>query len=501
MSIFSTLKSHAVLATTVTVLVVIIAVLAGRAATEKAPADVKPAMDKVTVVNAATFRTDSVAVSANGSVESHSQVDLKSQSSAPVSIIDVAIGDSVTAGETILELDNTDIRAQLSSAQASLALAEGTYSSTRQSAIDKIHDAYLAADNAVHSQVDPIIINNIGTTPQLFSYITDGTITNSIRSQRLNMNDMFTAWKPVIDALSATSSDDMIHSAITLSQTNLDSVRDLLDTTSSGINNALAVATPNNQATLNTWQAAVSGARTAVNSAQSGLSAAASNLANDAGGSSTAAAGVSVAQAGVNNLQAQLDKTIIRSPIVGKISALPLREGELASPGTLVATVIGSDSSLEVKAFVSGDDLSRLKAGQSAVIDGNIKGTVSNVAPSVDPDSKEAEVDIDVADSAHSGLIIGDNVTVSISTTNISSAGVAEASSTGIYVLPIQDVKVIPGNAYVLTVDQNSKIVFNPVTLGPIQGDFIQVVGGMDDSMDIVSPVYELDQGESVTVQ
>lgn len=489
------------LATTLTVLVVVIAVLAGRKATEKPPAPAAPTNTQVTLVNAATLRTDSISVSANGTVESLAQADLKSQSSAPISAIDVAIGDSVSAGQTILELQNTDIRAQLAQAEASLAVAQGTYGSTRQSAIDKVRDAYLAADNAVHSEVDPIILNNLGTAPQLYSYVVDPTIPNQIRSKRIDMNTMFTTWKPVIDSLSATSTDDEIHAAIVLSQTNLTRVSALLDTVSGGINNALTAATPNNQTTLNTWQASISAARMAVNSAQTGLSGVASTLATT-DGASTAAASVSVAQASVNNLQAQLDKTIIRSPIAGKISALPLRVGELATPGTLLASVVGSNTGLQVKAMVSGTDLPRIKAGQPAVIQGNIKGVVSNVSPSVDPTTRQAEVNIAVSDSAASGLIVGQNVPIVISTgvsaTPGAGAPASPSANAGTYVLPIQDVKIVPGNAYVLTVDQNSKIVFNPVTIGRIQGDFVQITGGMNDSMNIVTPVYELNEGEAV---
>ncbi len=496
MSIFSTIKSHAVLATTVTVLVVVVAVLAGRKATEKPVADVKPASTKVTVVSASAFRTDSVSVSANGSVESHSQADLKSQTSAPVATIHVGIGNSVAQGQIILELQNADIRAQLASAQASLALAQGTYGSTRQSGIDKVHEAYVAADNAIHGQVDPLILNTTGTAPQLYSFLTDSTLANDIRNERVNLSGIFTAWKPVVDAISATSSDPDIHAAIVMSQDALAKTSALLNDISRGVSGAATISTSANQTTISAWQTAVSAARASVNTAQSALTTAASNLANT-GGNSTASAGVGVAQASVNNLQAQLDKTIIRSPISGKISNLPLREGELATAGTLLATVIGSDNSLQVKAFVSGGDLSRLKVGQAAAIQGAIKGRVSNVAPSVDPTTKKAEVDIDIIDSAHSGLIVGQNVTASISTFS----GASTSTAPGIYVLPIQNVKIIPGSAYVLTVDQDSKIKFNPVTIGSIQGDFVQITAGMNDSMDIVTPVYELDEGETVTVQ
>jgi RND family efflux transporter MFP subunit len=203
--------------------------------------------------------------------------------------------------------------------------------------------------------------------------------------------------------------------------------------------------------------------------------------------------GVSAAQAGVSNLEAQLAKTIIRSPISGKIAALPLRAGELASPGTLLATVVGDQTRLQVKASVSGDDLSRLKVGQNVLIEGAVKGTVSNVSPSIDPATKKAEVDIDIADSVHSGLVVGENVTALIA------AGTTSVSSS--YTLPIQDVKIIPGSAFVYTVDADSKIKSNPVMLGQIRGDFVEVTSGIDDSMNIVAPVYELDPGQKVQVQ
>ena len=59
----------------------------------------------------------------------------------------------------------------------------------------------------------------------------------------------------------------------------------------------------------------------------------------------------------------------------------------------------------------------------------------------------------------------------------------------------------MPGASYVFTVSASSTIVRNDVTLGPIQGDFIEVTGGLTDAMNIVTPVYELDPGQKVKVQ
>lgn len=56
----------------------------------------------------------------------------------------------------------------------------------------------------------------------------------------------------------------------------------------------------------------------------------------------------------------------------------------------------------------------------------------------------------------------------------------------------------MPGAAYVFTVDDSSKIVKNPVILGKIQGDFVEITSGITSEMKIVSPVYELEEGNEV---
>jgi hypothetical protein len=62
-------------------------------------------------------------------------------------------------------------------------------------------------------------------------------------------------------------------------------------------------------------------------------------------------------------------------------------------------------------------------------------------------------------------------------------------------------VKIIPGEAYVFTLDNDSKIVKNPVIIGKINGDFIEIMSGIINNMNIVTPVYELEEGEKVIVE
>jgi hypothetical protein len=106
------------------------------------------------------------------------------------------------------------------------------------------------------------------------------------------------------------------------------------------------------------------------------------------------------------------------------------------------------------------------------------------------------EIGIRILNPSTSNLAVGQNVQARIQADN----PVTVAGTPSGYSLPIQDVKIIPGEAYVFTVDTNSKIVKNAVTLGATHGDFLEVISGLTD-MKIVSPVYELEEGQTVVVE
>lgn len=514
MSILSLFRKHAVLAVAIGFIVIVVAVLAGRAATAPVPVAVSQDLKKVTLVNAASFRKNDIAVSANGVVDSHSQVDLKSQVSAPVAVINVAIGDRVTQSQIILELQNNDIQAQLSQAQASLLLAEGqsttgsvSLDSAKQTAIDKIRSAYTQTYGAVVGQADQIIFNNDGNGGRLAAYSTNNALISEITSTDIDLKSSFMDWNAATLALTTATSTSAVAQAISYAKKQMTEADLLLSDILTVLNSAATYATPSYTATINGWKATISGAQASVSGAEQALTGAEVSLNTSASSQgSTAPAQVSIAQAGVTNLEAQLAKTIIRSPIAGTISALPLREGELASPGALLATVIGNSAGLEIKAYVSGDDLSQIVVGTQVNIPiaaavgattsaSFIKGVVSNVAPSVDATTKQAEVDIDIADSKNSGLVVGQTIAVSIP------LAYANGQTSSVYRLPIQNVKIIPGGAYVYVLSASSTIVRNDVVVGAIQGDFIQIVGGLTDGMNIVSPVYGLDEGQKVATQ
>ena len=501
MRIFSYLKRH-VLAVSLAVIVVVgLAVVLGRdkGATSEI---VATGPKKVQTVNVASFRKNSLLVEAQGAVESKSQADLKSQVSAPIAVIHANVGDYVNAGQVILELSNADLKASLEQAKASLALASGQrytgglgLDSAKSSAVDRIRDSYLKGYDAVNTQIDPILTNNDGNGGRLSSYISDAKLTDHIIETRIDLVSIFSDWKKTIESISSDSDPELIVAAIRQSSKNVATIEKLLGYISEALNETAKYSTAAFATSLNSWKSIVSGARASMSGASSALIAAEGSL-TGAGASytMTASAQVALAKAGVANLEAQLAKTIVRAPYGGRIASLPLRVGELASPGQLLSSVVGGGG-LKVKVHVSGEDFSAIKPGAVVMIDGKFKGSVTSVSPSLNSSSRKAEVDIAVTDSDNSALVVGQSVSVAISASSLNS------SIETTYLLPIQDIKIIPGSAYVFTIDDNSKLKKVDITLGQVQGDFIEVTGGLTDDLDIVTPVYELDEGEEVVVQ
>ena len=498
MKFLTYIRSHVVLSSGIAIIAVVSMIIAGRVASRnKVLVSNESNTKKVSLVDVSDFKNNNSKVSADGIVESVSQADLKSQISAPVTSISVAIGNNVSIGQTIAVLQNADIRAQLDQARAGLQLAQGQYTtggtdseSAKKTTLETIRSSYLTADGIVNIELSQFLYSSTGSNPSLSSLIVNRQLDTTIRDKFLSSKEGFSSWKNTLDLLTINSDKAKIEDLIILSQNNLNKISSLLDDVSIAISEAIK-GTPASDVytTLGKWQTLVTNDRALVSTAIK-------NLTSSGSGLSTAQAQISSAQAIVKNLEAQLAKTIITAPISGTIAALPLRVGELAQSGQLVATVVGGGG-LQVKAYASGDDITRIKVGSKANIKGSVQGTVVSVAPSVSQVNKKVEVKVSVNDSEASKLVVGENVSVSI----ISTDNVDQAIANSIYLLPIQNIKIIPGNAYVFTVDSENKIVKNSVTLGKVQGDFIEVLEGITSDMKIVSPVYEIEEGETVVIQ
>lgn len=497
MTITKYIKSHAGAVIAIALIAIIIMVIAGRVASRENVAESDVNVKQVSLVDVSTFRDDLSTVSVDGVIESVSQADVKSSVSAPITREYLKVGDSVSAGQTIVEFQNADIRAQLEQARANLALAKGQFTSgdvsidaARKAAIDKIRDAYTKTDDVVNAQIGQFLYNGNPNNNQLQSFVTDPTLGNNLNIGWGAVQDSLRQWNMSISSLTDSSPQADVDAAIVVSQKSLSVASNFLTTLSDALNNATKSASQSNAALISGWKTVASNARASVNASISALTTSGSSLVSNQ-------AQISAAEAGVKNLEAQLAKTVISSPISGKIAALPLRTGEFATVGQLITTVVGPGG-LQVKAYASSEDLDRITKGAPALIQGTASGTVTAVAPSVNQLNKKVEVTIVISPDQKTDLVVGQSVQAKITAPKNPAVQSASAARAAFYILPIQNVKIIPGAAYVYTLDADSKVVKNPVTLGEVKGDFVEIKSGITEGMKIVSPVYELDEGQVV---
>jgi multidrug resistance efflux pump len=500
MRLISYIKNHRFLSFIALFLVIFLAIFASRSSKEIVTNT--DTQKRVTLVQASDFRNIKDYISATGVIQTKGQADLRSQISAPVKAVYAEIGDKINAGDIILELENSDIRAQLNQAQALLRSSEGQYRASaigneisKDSAIDKIRDSYVKGYDILVSGIDPLLYNYDGNGSQFANMVIDSKISSSILNTRLDLNEDLKNWKKTVDSLNQDSDSEEVQKAFALTQKNLKTIDRLLGDISQALNDLSRHASGSFSQFVTSWKTIISQSRTAMSAtistaigAESAYRTANNNLDN------VSIAQVNAGEASVNILEAQLAKTIISAPVGGKLASLPLSVGELASPGTLVASVV-SDKGYEVKGYVSAQDLERIKVGNKVIINNGMIGQVYNVAPSVGGNKKaEIRISLDQATTTKK-ITIGSIVTFKVEVQKESSS--EEVS----YKLPIQDVKIMPGEAFVLSVDDNNKIIKNSVILGEVDGDYVQIISGLNDDMKIVTPVYELDEGEEVIVE
>lgn len=112
---------------------------------------------------------------------------------------------------------------------------------------------------------------------------------------------------------------------------------------------------------------------------------------------SVTAGGVEAAQAALDVARAELSRASIRSPIAGTVTKRAVNDGETVDPATPAFEVIDSIS-LDVVANVPAGYLGRIKLGDLAVVrveplpDKEFSGGVVQVAPSVDPQTNTVAV-------------------------------------------------------------------------------------------------------------
>ncbi|MDP3540312.1 MAG: efflux RND transporter periplasmic adaptor subunit [Azonexus sp.] len=205
----------------------------------------------------------------------------------------------------------------------------------------------------------------------------------------------------------------------------------------------------------------------------------------------TASARLAAARARQQAAEVKMSKTVVLATDDGVISARSATVGSLTQPGQEMFRLIRGGR-LEWRAEVSSLDLARLKPGVPAtLINPNgvaVKGSVRAVAPSVDPQTRNGlvYVDLPVTDAVRAGMF---------------ARGEFELAQSPALTLPQTAVVLREGFAYVFRLEGADRVAQTKVALGRRLGERIEIVSGLEPQTRVVeSGAGFLADGDAVKV-
>ncbi len=346
-------------------------------------------------------------VSVTGRIKAAQSVDLAMEKGGRVARVYADVGARVVAGQLLVQLENADLVAQLQQAEANFKaqqakldeLKTGTrpeeiqiqeikvqnaqvaLEDARRNLVDKINDAYTKSDDAIRNKVDQIFNNPLSSSPQVSFIGGSAALETQVEADRPTLEAMLLQWHTALLGLDTTNHEAMSD----LASKNLEHVKAFLEEVALLVN-SLTANTSISQTTIDSYKADVSTARTNVNTAIGALSTAQekyrtavstlvladNQLTLEKAGTvvqqiTAQEAQVEEAEANIKNYQAQVYKTIIRSPIAGIVTKQDAKVGEIVAANAAVTAVI-SDQQYEIEANVPEVDIPKIKIGNSAKV-------------------------------------------------------------------------------------------------------------------------------------
>lgn len=333
-------------------------------------------------------------ISVTGKVKPASEVDLSFEKGGRIAAVYAAVGERVYAGSALVSLENADLSAKIEQAKAAARVQEARLAELQKGTrpedvlvsevdvknagndvLNDIKSAYVNSDDAIRNKVDQLFSNPRSATPQLNLAVSNAQLKTDIESGKIAIEFALAEW---FSSMPGATAAGELYPHIASGKNNLRMVQNYLDKIALAVN-ALTPNSSISQTTIDAYKAAVLAGRANVVAALDGLTAseeklraAESKLALKKAGTvqeqiDGQAAEVDAARANVLQLEAELGKTVIRSPIAGIVTVQNAKRGEIAGAGSSLVSVI-SDSEYEIEANVPEADIAKIKIGDSAEV-------------------------------------------------------------------------------------------------------------------------------------
>ncbi len=505
------------------VIVIVIGIVLWRAAGSSVLDEItrEPQIRVVSTEQVAALSTETTPLSLIGTIRSANEANLRTESTGIVTNVYRKVGDFVFAGAIIAEIKNDAERASVAQARAQLDKttkgsrdeeltvleitrddARKSLSSERRQAVNIILSAFAKAEDAVIRTSDQLMSNPDTTNPSFIVTTSEAQLELDIENDRVQLQERLAEMKTRRNALS-TQSD--LNETFTFAIDELDFITSYLDTITSALNKAIPTDTVT-QSDISGYRSDIATARSgilttldtlsqgeqALESAQNTLRIAEENY--NQGVSGGRVEDIAAAEAALRVAEANLEKTLIRTPISGRIASLSLSTGDFVSQFD-PAAVVTNQNALEIVSFITEDERNNIAVNNEVVIDGTYRGVVTSIAPGLDPQTKKIEVRVGITDTS---VTIPNGSSVEI---QIARSRPATAEEVETIFIPLSALKVQVDDALVFTVSEENRLIPHTVALGRILGNKVEITGGISSSDYIVTDARGLIAEQVVTVR
>lgn len=468
---------------------------------------VNPQKPLVTLTTAAEFAGQKE-LSLVGTARAFREARVTSERAGRVVSVNASLGEYVKAGQVLAILENASERAVVLQAEGvyDAAVAAAVQSeigvdqaktnlrTAQNTAVSTFQSAYNITNNVVLNSIDTFFTNPDTTYPGL--RISGRGLTAELNAERVAFQTLLSVWQ---DKSSTISTESDLEAELQLAKENVQRTIAFLDTfltlfanqdsgsryTEAELNRFISEFT-GLKSTLIGQQSSIDAATAGLSSARESLRRA--ELASSGGAASAADAQVKQALGMLRAAEANLAKTILRTPISGTINSLSVKTGDFLNPFSTIA-VVANNSALEIVTYVTESERKLIAVGDEVTIEGRYPGIVTEISPAVDSLTKKIEVRIatDATD-----VVNGSTVRVRKNSTE-------QVTAPQKIEVPLTAVKFEAKDGYVFLVE-NDKLVARPVVLGVVRGGNVEILDGLSPTDSFVRDARGLAAGTEVKI-
>jgi len=331
-----------------------------------------------------------------GKIVPAQELDLAFEVVGKVSRVYVDTGNSVQAGDILVELDTSEISSELSEVianlekeQSRLAGVSGEVTSqnklqnSAENLLQTIEKSYVTSDDIVKNSVDKFFDNPNNRFPDFSNSLGDYFLRQEINDQRYEIGGLLEEWKIQIDSLDPLIIDNQdADNAIS----NLRKIESFLAKITSDVDKFSPTGSVT-QTEIDSYNNSISSARNNVSSLIIEVTSAYNNFRDVQAELPILESSINNARASVDKLSARKQKYVLRAPFDGIITEQDIELGQVVSANETVLSMI-SDDAFDVEGFIPELNIIGVEVGDEAILaldafggDTKFRSEISHVDP------------------------------------------------------------------------------------------------------------------------